>query len=382
MIEFRGINKIFKNNIVLYDINLKLEEGQIIVFVGPSGCGKTTTVKMINRLIKPTSGQVLINGEDISKKNVINLRRNIGYVIQQTGLFPHMTIKENIEIVAKMQKMKSKEIEEKIRELLEMVGLDYEKFADRYPAQLSGGQQQRVGIARALITNPDIILMDEPFSALDPITRSQLQDELINIQTQFKKTIIFVTHDMDEAIKIADKICIMGKGRVIQYDDPETILKNPANEFVSNFVGKNRIWSSPEYIKVKDIMIEDPITCSQDISLLKCIKKMRYERVDTLLVIDRKGKLNGIITGKMIQKEKDHYKSVKEIMEQPRAVTSPDKSIVDILKEVTEKNLSSLPVTDENGILRGLITKSSLVTTLSQQFEMGTDSNEKSEKAV
>ena len=187
MIEFRGINKIFKNNIVLYDINLKLEEGQIIVFVGPSGCGKTTTVKMINRLIKPTSGQVLINGEDISKKNVINLRRNIGYVIQQTGLFPHMTIKENIEIVAKMQKMKSKEIEEKTRELLEMVGLDYEKFADRYPAQLSGGQQQRVGIARALITNPDIILMDEPFSALDPITRSQLQDELINIQTQFKK---------------------------------------------------------------------------------------------------------------------------------------------------------------------------------------------------
>lgn len=373
MIEFKGINKIYKNNIVLYDINLKLEEGNIIVFVGPSGCGKTTTVKMINRLIKPTSGQVLINGEDISNKNVINLRRKIGYVIQQTGLFAHMTIKENIGIVAKMQKMKSKEIEEKTKELMEMVGLDYEKFGDRYPTELSGGQQQRVGIARALITNPDIILMDEPFSALDPITRSQLQDELINIQTQFKKTIIFVTHDMDEAIKIADKICIMGKGRVIQYDDPETILKSPANEFVSDFVGKNRIWSSPEYIKVKDIMIEDPITCSQEISLLKCIKKMKYERVDSLLVVDRKRKLNGIITGKMIQKEKDHYKSVKEIMEQPRAVTYPDKSIVDIIKEVTEKNLSSLPVIDENGILRGLITKTSLVTTLSQQFETETD---------
>ena len=369
MIEFKGINKIFKNNIVLYDINLKLEEGNIIVFVGPSGCGKTTTVKMINRLIKPTSGQILINGEDISNKNVIELRRNIGYVIQQTGLFPHMTIKENIEIVAKMQKMNSKEIEKKTRELMEMVGLDYEKFANRYPAELSGGQQQRVGIARALITNPDIILMDEPFSALDPITRSQLQDELLNIQTQFKKTIIFVTHDMDEAIKIADKICIMGKGRIIQYDDPETILKNPANEFVSDFVGKNRIWASPEYIKVKDIMIENPITCSQDISLLKCIKKMRYERVDTLLVVDRKRKFNGIITGKMIQKEKDHYKSVKEIMEQPRAITYPDKSIVDILKDVNEKNLSSLPVIDSNGILKGLITKTSLVTTLSQQFE-------------
>lgn len=377
MIEFKGINKIFKNNIVLYDINLKLEEGNIIVFVGPSGCGKTTTVKMINRLIKPTSGQVFINGEDISNKNVIELRRNIGYVIQQTGLFPHMTIKENIGIVAKMQKMNSQEIESKTRELMEMVGLDYEKFANRYPAELSGGQQQRVGIARALITNPDIILMDEPFSALDPITRSQLQDELLNIQTQFKKTIIFVTHDMDEAIKIADKICIMGKGRIIQYDDPETILKNPANEFVSDFVGKNRIWSSPEYIKVKDIMIENPITCSQEISLLKCIKKMRYERVDTLLVVDRKRKFNGIITGKMIQKEKDHYKSVKEIMEQPRAVTYPDKSIVDILKDVNEKNLSSLPVIDNNGILKGLITKTSLVTTLSQQFEIEVDSNKK-----
>lgn len=377
MIEFKGINKIFKNNIVLYDINLKLEEGNIIVFVGPSGCGKTTTVKMINRLIKPTSGQVLINGEDISNKNVIELRRNIGYVIQQTGLFPHMTIKENIGIVAKMQKMNSQEIEAKTRELMEMVGLDYEKFANRYPTELSGGQQQRVGIARALITNPDIILMDEPFSALDPITRSQLQDELLNIQTQFKKTIIFVTHDMDEAIKIADKICIMGKGRIIQYDDPETILKNPANEFVSDFVGKNRIWSSPEYIKVKDIMIENPITCSQEISLLKCIKKMRYERVDTLLVVDRKRKFNGIITGKMIQKEKDHYKSVKEIMEQPRAVTYPDKSIVDILKDVNEKNLSSLPVIDSNGILKGLITKTSLVTTLSQQFEIEVDSNKK-----
>lgn len=377
MIEFKGINKIFKNNIVLYDINLKLEEGNIIVFVGPSGCGKTTTVKMINRLIKPTSGQVLINGEDISNKNVIELRRNIGYVIQQTGLFPHMTIKENIGIVAKMQKMNSQEIESKTRELMEMVGLDYEKFANRYPTELSGGQQQRVGIARALITNPDIILMDEPFSALDPITRSQLQDELLNIQTQFKKTIIFVTHDMDEAIKIADKIYIMGKGRIIQYDDPETILKNPANEFVSDFVGKNRIWSSPEYIKVKDIMIENPITCSQDISLLKCIKKMRYERVDTLLVVDRKRKFNGIITGKMIQKEKDHYKSVKEIMEQPRAVTYPDKSIVDILKDVNEKNLSSLPVIDSNGILKGLITKTSLVTTLSQQFEIEVDSNKK-----
>ena len=308
---------------------------------------------------------------DVSiQKNIIDLRRGIGYVIQQTGLFPHMTIKENIELVAKLEKVPELEREERVKELMDMVGLPYEKFADRYPKQLSGGQQQRVGIARAFMTNPDIILMDEPFSALDPITRSQLQDELINIQTQYKKTIIFVSHDMDEAVKIADKICIMGTGKVIQHDDPETILKNPANDFVSNFVGKNRIWSSPEYIKVKDIMLDNPITCSAEMSLFKCVRKMRHERVDSLLVIDRKGKFEGIITGKLIQKEKDHYKTVREILETPEFTTGPENSIIDVLKEVNENKLSSLPVVDENGILRGIITKTSLVTTLSQQFDI------------
>ena len=373
MIEFRGINKIYKNNIVLHDVNLKIENGTITVFVGPSGCGKTTTVKMINRLIKPTSGKILIDGEDISNKNVIDLRRNIGFVIQNTGLFPHMTIKENIEIVAKMHKMKLNEMEEKARELMDTVGLDYEKFADRYPAQLSGGQQQRVGIARALIINPDIIIMDEPFSALDPVTRSQLQEELINIQTQFKKIIIFVTHDMDEAIKIADKICIMGGGKVIQYDNPENILKNPVNDFVSEFVGKNRIWSSPEYIKAKDIMIENPITCSENISIFKCLKKMRDERVDMLLVVERNEKLKGIITGKMVQKEENHQKLVKEIMKNPKMTVSPDNSILEVLKYVKDNNLAKVPVIDEEGKLKGIITRTSLVTTLSEQFDIGAD---------
>lgn len=373
MIEFKGINKIFKNNIVLHDINLKIDDKSITVFVGPSGCGKTTTLKMINRLIKPTSGKILINGEDISKKNIIELRRGIGYVIQQTGLFPHMTIKENIELVAKLQKMPEEAREKRVRELMEMVGLPYNNYAHRYPKQLSGGQQQRVGIARAFMTNPDIILMDEPFSALDPITRSQLQDELINIQTQENKTIIFVSHDMDEAIKIADKICIMEKGKVIQHDDPETILKNPANDFVSSFVGENRIWSSPEYIKVQDIMEHDPITCSMDMSLFKCIRKMKHERVDSLLVIDRKQKFQGIITVKSIQKEPDHYKTVKEVMTMPEYITSPDKSILDVLKEVNQHDVSSLPVVNEEGTLSGIVTKSSLVTTLSQQFDFPID---------
>lgn len=388
VIQVKDLYKIYRMGdskvYALNGVDFTISRGEFCAITGPSGSGKSTLLNMLAGLEHPSKGEIVIAGKHIERLNERQLvafrRERVGFIFQSYNLIATMNAIENVALPLSFRGMARKERTRRAKQYLKLVGL--EKFMYHMPNQMSGGQQQRVGIARALITNPDIILMDEPFSALDPITRSQLQDELINIQTQFKKTIIFVTHDMDEAIKIADKICIMGKGRVIQYDDPETILKNPANEFVSNFVGKNRIWSSPEYIKVKDIMIEDPITCSQDISLLKCIKKMRYERVDTLLVIDRKGKLNGIITGKMIQKEKDHYKSVKEIMEQPRAVTSPDKSIVDILKEVTEKNLSSLPVTDENGILRGLITKSSLVTTLSQQFEMGTDSNEKSEKAV
>lgn len=370
MIEFKGVNKIYKNNIVLHDINLKIDDNSITVFVGPSGCGKTTTLKMINKLILPSSGQILINGEDIAKKNDIELRRKIGYVIQQTGLFPHMTIKENIELVAKLEKMPTKQREKKVKELMEMVGLDFEKFANRYPKELSGGQQQRVGIARAFMTNPDIILMDEPFSALDPITRSQLQDELLNIQTQYNKTIIFVSHDMDEAIKIADKICIMENGKVVQHNDPETILKNPANEFVSNFIGENRIWSSPEYIKVKDIMSSKPITCSLETNLFKCLRKMKHERVDSLFVIDRKGVFQGILSGNLIQKEQDHYKKAKEIMTTPSYIASPTQSILEVLKEVNENNLSRIPVVDTQGGLIGIITKTTLVTTLSQQFDI------------
>ena len=248
---------------MLSNISLEIEEGQLVVLIGASGCGKTTTLKMINRLVKPTSGKIFINNQDISKVDVIKLRRNIGYVIQQTGLFPHMTIKENIEIIPNVQKKDQKEITQKTYELMEMVGLECETFLNRYPKELSGGQQQRVGVARAFATDPDIILMDEPFSALDPITRSGLQEELVELQSKFHKTIVFVTHDMDEAIKIADKICIMNKGEIVQYDTPENILKNPANEFVSEFVGKNRIWTSPEFIKAEDIMLDAPVTCDE-----------------------------------------------------------------------------------------------------------------------
>jgi len=369
LIKFEKVSKKFKNATVLSDVTFEIEEGQLVAIIGESGCGKTTTLKMINRLIKPTSGKIYINGEDISMKNVIDLRRNIGYVIQQTGLFPHMTIRENIELIPKVQNKSTEDITQRTYDLMDMVGLDCNEFLDRYPTELSGGQQQRVGVARAFATNPDIILMDEPFSALDPITRSSLQDELVSLQSKLKKTIVFVTHDMDEAVRISDKICIMDKGEVIQYDTPENILKNPVNDFVSEFVGKKRIWASPEFIKAEDIMIENPITCSEDISIFKCIEKMRSYKVDSLMVIDNKSKkLRGIAKGKQIRLIDDKSIKVSSILEDDYTYVSPNDTIIDVLKSVNENNISTIPVLNDKGSLIGLITESSLVTTLSQQY--------------
>lgn len=236
MIEFINISKKFKNETVIENLSMKIETGKITVFLGPSGCGKTTTLKMINKLISPTSGKILIDEIVIEKANSIDLRRNMGYVIQQTGLFPHLTIKENIEIIPKLSKNNLKEVEEKAKNLMKMIGLDYESFKDKYPAELSGGQQQRIGVARAFSNNPKIILMDEPFSAIDPINRSLLQNELLKLQKIYNKTIVFVTHNIQEAVKIADKICIMKNGKIVKFDTPNNILKNPINEFVKNFM--------------------------------------------------------------------------------------------------------------------------------------------------
>lgn len=369
MIRFESISKKYKDKMVLKNISLEIEKGHLVSFIGESGCGKTTTLKMINRLIKPTSGKIFINNLDIENKDVIALRRNMGYVIQQTGLFPHLTIKENIEIIPKVEKKDPTLIDKRTYELLEMVGLNYDEFANRYPTELSGGQQQRIGVARAFATDPEIILMDEPFSALDPITRVSLQEELINLQSHLKKTIVFVTHDMDEAIKISDKICIMKDGEILQYDTPENILKNPSNEFVSEFVGKNRIWTSPEFIKANDIMIDSPITCQGSTILIRCMEKMRSSKVDSLMVIE--GKMNkfiGVIYAKQIQQQIDRNIEVNEIMLTDTITVNKEDSLVDILKVVDEHNVSTIPVLDENRSLVGVITKSSLVTTLSHQY--------------
>ena len=368
MIEFQHVTKSFKDNKVLSDISLTIEDGELVAIIGSSGCGKTTTLKMINRLIRPTKGKIFIDGKDIEDMNKVEMRRSIGYVIQQAGLFPHMTVRENIELIQRLEKKDEEQIKKNTEYLMDMVGLEGDEFLDRYPNDLSGGQQQRIGVARALANNPKIILMDEPFSALDPMTRVSLQDELIALHEKVDKTIVFVTHDMDEAIKIADKICIMKDGHILQYDTPEEILKNPANEFVENFVGKNRIWGSPEYIKVEDIMIENPVTCTGDLSRTRCVKRMKERHVDTLLVVDENRKLQGMINRKALYRAKNPLAAAETMMKTDVLTASPDDNILQLLKLIDEYDVGNIPVVDENEKVLGLITNSNLISTLSQQY--------------
>ena len=367
MIQFINVSKAYKEHNVIENINLEINKGELVVLIGPSGCGKTTILKMINRLIEPSDGQIKINGTDIEAQDPIELRRNIGYVIQQTGLFIHMTVRENIEIIPRLAKMPVSEIVDRTVKLMETVGLP-EEFLDRYPNHLSGGQQQRVGVARAFAMNPDIILMDEPFSALDPLTRSQLQDELVSLQSKLHKTIVFVTHDMDEAVKIADRICILQGGRILQYDTPENILKNPAHGFVSEFVGSKRIWSSPQLIRAKDIMITSPKTTYPYVPMFKGLEKMRIDKVDSLIVIDEDNHLLGIVRARSILNSADKSLSVETVMTPARVTADTEENIVSLLEKINGLNISNIPVTDRDNRLAGLITNSSLVTTMSHQF--------------
>ena len=368
MLEFKNITKVFKNQTIIKDINFTVNEGEFIVIIGPSGCGKTTTLKMINKLIAPTSGNIYLEGKDIFKEDTIKIRRNMGYVIQQTGLFPHMTVGENIGLIPGLEKWSEDKILEREIELLKLVGMEPKDFIDRYPFELSGGQQQRIGVARAFAINPDIILMDEPFSALDPISRSQLQDELFNLQQEFKKTIVFVTHDMDEALKLADRICIMKDGDILQFDVPEEILKKPANEFVEEFIGKNRLWQQPEFINAKDIMISEPIKTIGSRTVVQAIEIMKSNKVDSLLIVDKLNKLEGIVTLKDIRKKDLGSTKLETIMERELKTVNINESLVDILNIMNELQIGFMPVIDDSSKLVGLITKSSLLSVLSNQY--------------
>ena len=369
MIEIKNIVKTAGEKVILDNISLTIESGSFVVLIGPSGCGKTTTLKLINKLIEPTSGEIYIDGKAISKEDPIKLRRNIGYVIQNIGLFPHLTIKENIELIPKLKGEKTEqEISDNTERLIKMVGLDPDEFLYKYPSELSGGQQQRIGVIRAIATDADIVLMDEPFSALDPITRTQLQEWLYELQQELKKTIIFVTHDMDEALKLADKICIMQGGKIQQYDTAENLLKHPVNNFVKDFIGSDRLWSAPEYIKAKDIMIKNPVKAIETRTVIQVMEIMRTNKVDSILVTDKNNLLVGILTVKELRQNgiQDYY--IYKVMNKNPLFIYDDCNLIEILNIMNKENVGHIPVVSKDRQLVGLITRSSLLSVLSEQF--------------
>jgi osmoprotectant transport system ATP-binding protein len=289
-------------------INLDMPEGEIVILVGPSGCGKTTTLEMINRLIEPTSGRIFLEGEDVTHVNVDQLRRRMGYVIQQIGLFPHQTIAQNIGTVPRMLDWDDARISNRVDELLELVGLDPAGYRDRYPKEMSGGQRQRVGVARAMAADPPVMLMDEPFGATDPITRERLQNEFLRIQDDIRKTIVFVTHDIDEAIKMGDRIAILQEGsRIAQYDTPETILSDPASDFVTQFLGSGIVLKRLNLSRIEDVEIattEWP-TIASDASIDEARRQIDESGRSYLLLLDERRRPSRWISMRDLEQQRD-----------------------------------------------------------------------------
>lgn len=362
MLKFDHVSKIYKGGKrAVDDLNLEFESGRFIVFIGPSGCGKTTTMKMINRLIEPTEGTIYINGKNIKNTDPVKLRREIGYVIQQIGLFPHMTIQQNISLVPRLLKWPEEKQRERAKELLQLVDMP-EEFLDRYPHELSGGQQQRIGVLRALAADQPLILMDEPFGALDPITRDSLQDELKKLQKELGKTIVFVTHDMDEAIKLADQIVIMRDGKLVQTGTPDEILREPANEFVETFIGKERLLQArPNIQTVEQIMSPKAVTVTGDKTLTEAIQIMKERRVDSLLVVDSRKVLLGYIDVEIIDRNRRKPVLVKDMVETNLIAVEKDTLVRDTVRKILKRGIKYVPVVDHEHRLVGIVTRASLV---------------------
>lgn len=360
MIEFKNVSKVYGDGTkAVDDVTFTINEGEFVVLIGTSGSGKTTTMRMINRMIDSTSGKILIDGNDIKQEDAVNLRRKIGYVIQQTGLMPHMTVYENIVMVPKLLKWDKDKMQETAERLLKRVDMGPE-YLDRYPQELSGGQQQRIGVIRALAANQDIILMDEPFGALDPITRDALQELVKHLQEEMGRTVVFVTHDMDEALKLADKIAIMSEGKIIQYDTPDNILAEPANEFVESFLGEDRLQQRSTMQTVDQVMVKTPISVTQDITLGEAIRVMRDRRVDTLFVTDMDNVLQGLVDFEAINKNRQKASIVQDIMSHVYYVKSGT-LLSSVADKMLKRGYKNIPVVSEEGKLEGLVTRASLV---------------------
>ncbi|MGX7091587.1 ABC transporter ATP-binding protein [Hutsoniella sourekii] len=362
MIEFDRVSKVYPGQVVaIEETSFEIKEGEFVCFIGRSGSGKTTALRMINRMHDPSSGQILINGKATTSMNAVELRRQIGYVIQQIGLMPHMTIYDNIVTVPRLLGTSENECQRLAKELINRVELD-EDYLKRYPAELSGGQQQRIGVIRALAANPKIVLMDEPFGALDPLTRTSLQHLVKDLQKETKATFVFVTHDMDEALELADRIAIWHHGKLIQYDTPENIIQSPANDYVRQFLGEDRVLQAKTHaLKVKEIMNPNPLTITPNKTLQAALKSMRDNRVDSLFVIDDNQRLLGRIAVQDITNANSISQSVNEVMNRDIPLVKENMLLQNILQPILKGAQVNVPVVNDRGQLTGLVTRTSLV---------------------
>jgi osmoprotectant transport system ATP-binding protein len=352
MINLDQVTKVYGETIAVNQLSLEIDEGEVCVLIGPSGCGKTTTLRMINRLIEPTSGHIFINGQDTCQFKSEQLRRSIGYAIQSVGLFPHLTVSANIATVPELLHWEKNRMASRVEELLVLVGLSPKEYAQKYPNQLSGGEAQRIGVARALAADPPILLMDEPFGAVDPLTRERLQAQFVRIQQDLKKTVIMVTHDLDEAIRLADRIAIMEAGKLVQHDTPETILSKPINKFVHDFVGTDRALKRLSRIGIQDYIRTAPSVKTSD--ALQEVEAAIGNR-HSVWVVNEEGRPIGWIdraslTETAAARETIFSGAISEI-----TITS-SATLREALSRMLGQGFKSIPVVDEQMRLVGEIT--------------------------
>ena len=365
MIQFEHVCKSYGKTPILKDLNFTIPDRQFVVLIGPSGCGKTTTLKTINRLIDIDSGTVSIDGKDIRSVDKVDLRRHIGYVIQQIGLFPNMTVAQNICVVPKLLKADKAKCDEIVRDLLKMVNM--EAYADKYPSELSGGQQQRIGVLRALAASPPIVLMDEPFSALDPMTRETLQDEVKNIQQKLNKTIVFVSHDMSEALKLADIIIFMDAGQVVQMASPEEMLEHPANDLVRDFLGKHAP-DVPTPSTVAHFMRTNIVTGNTDRGVLECAERMARSSVDSLLVTDNEGRYAGTISIGDIRRYGRELNSIEPIVRQTARTVRVGDDAKESFDYLLDSGANYVVVLNEDDTIAGIVTKTSVARSVAENL--------------
>lgn len=368
MVKFEHISLSYGNQQVIFDLSFEIPDGKFVVLIGPSGCGKTTTLKMINRLIQPNAGHIYIDGEDIAKQDKVTLRRRIGYVIQQIGLFPNMTVAQNICVVPKLLKYSKEQCDQIVRDMLAMVEMPYEQYANKYPSEMSGGQQQRIGILRALAASPPIVLMDEPFSALDPMTRRSLQQEVKGLQQKLHKTFIFVTHDMAEALDLADVIIFMDHGNIVQMAPPEEMLAHPASGQIQDFLGNFIDTHAQKELTAADFMRSGVSTVSARRGVNECVSKMQRRNVDTLIVVDDQDRYQGTVSIADIRLTGHVVKTIEPLIRCNTPTVHTGDSAKDCFDLLISSGAPYLIVLNEEEKVDGIITKTSMTSAMAEQL--------------